>query len=42
MPDDAIAQTERLLDQTGGLGAFLIQAHDWADPRATKANAAQS
>jgi limonene 1,2-monooxygenase len=35
-PDMAIAQIERLLDQTGGLGTFLIQAHDWADPVATR------
>jgi limonene 1,2-monooxygenase len=35
-PDMAIAQIERLLEQTGGLGSFLIQAHDWADPAATR------
>jgi limonene 1,2-monooxygenase len=34
-PEMAIAQIERLLEQTGGLGTFLIQAHDWADPAAT-------
>lgn len=34
-PEMAIEQIERLLDQTGGLGTFLIQAHDWADPAAT-------
>jgi limonene 1,2-monooxygenase len=35
-PDMAIKQIERLIDQTGGLGTFLIQAHDWADPEATR------
>jgi limonene 1,2-monooxygenase len=34
-PDMAIRQIERLLEQTGGLGTFLIQAHDWADKAAT-------
>lgn len=34
-PDQAIAQIERLLAQTGGFGALLVQAHDWADPAAT-------
>ena len=34
-PDKAIAQIERLLEQTGGFGAVLVQAHDWADPAAT-------
>jgi limonene 1,2-monooxygenase len=30
-PDDAIAQIERLEKQTGGFGAFLTMANDWAD-----------
>jgi limonene 1,2-monooxygenase len=34
-PDMAIEQIERLMDQTGGIGTFLIQAHDWANPAAT-------
>lgn len=35
-PEMAIEQVQRLLDQTGGFGCFLIQAHDWADPEATR------
>ena len=34
-PDDAIAQIERLAKQSGGFGAFLLMAHEWADPEAT-------
>ncbi len=34
-PDDAAAQLERLEKQTAGYGAFLLMAHDWADPHAT-------
>jgi limonene 1,2-monooxygenase len=34
-PEMAVAQIERLVEQTGGLGTFLIQAHDWANPAAT-------
>ena len=34
-PDDAIAQVERLQKQSGGFGAMLLQAHDWANPQAT-------
>ncbi len=34
-PDMAIEKIESLLEQTGGLGTFLIQAHDWANPAAT-------
>jgi limonene 1,2-monooxygenase len=30
-PDDAIAQLERLQKQSGGFGAFLFMANDWAD-----------
>ncbi len=35
-PELAIAQIERLIEQTGGFGTFLIQAHDWADQAATR------
>jgi limonene 1,2-monooxygenase len=30
-PEDAIAQIERLEAQSGGFGAFLMMAHNWAD-----------
>lgn len=35
-PDMVIEKIEALIEQTGGLGCFLIQAHDWADPAATR------
>ena len=35
-PDDAIAQLERLEEQSGGFGAFLHMAVNWADWAATK------
>jgi len=35
-PDDAVAQMERLDKQSGGFGAFLHLAHNWADWDATK------
>lgn len=35
-PDDAIAQIERLRAQSGGFGAFLQMAHNWADWEQTK------
>jgi limonene 1,2-monooxygenase len=35
-PDDAIAQLERLEEQSGGFGCFLQLAHNWADWDATK------
>jgi limonene 1,2-monooxygenase len=35
-PDDAIAQIERLQEESGGFGAFLIMATDWADWAQTK------
>ena len=35
-PDDAIAQIERLQNQSGGFGAFLQMAHNWADFDNTK------
>jgi len=34
-PDDAIRQIERLRDQSGGFGAFLVFGHEWADRDAT-------
>ena len=35
-PDMAVAQIERLLKQSnGGFGAYLMLAHNWADPAAT-------
>jgi limonene 1,2-monooxygenase len=30
-PDDAIAQIERLAQQSGGFGKYLLMAHEWAD-----------
>lgn len=30
-PDDAIAQIERLAEQSGGFGTFLTMAQEWAD-----------
>ena len=35
-PDDAAAQMEKLWEQSGGFGAFLFMAHDWADFEQTK------
>jgi limonene 1,2-monooxygenase len=35
-PDELIAQIERLVEQSGGFGAFLGFGHDWATPAATK------
>ena len=34
-PDDLVKQLTRLEEQTGGFGAFLVTAHDWADREAT-------
>jgi limonene 1,2-monooxygenase len=34
-PDQAAAQVQRLIDQSGGYGTFLFMAHDWADREAT-------
>ena len=31
--DDAGAQVERLVKQSGGFGAMLLLAHEWANPR---------
>jgi limonene 1,2-monooxygenase len=34
--DDAVAQIERLQKQSdGGFGAYLLLAHEWANPTAT-------
>lgn len=35
-PDDAIAQIQRLEEQSGGFGAFLQMAHNWADREQTQ------
>jgi limonene 1,2-monooxygenase len=35
-PDDAIAQIERLREQSGGFGTFLLMGHEWADTAATR------
>ncbi len=35
-PDDAVAQIEKLVKQSGGFGTFLLLAHDCADPERTK------
>src|SRR5207247_745643 len=34
-PEMAVAQIQRLRDQSGGFGSFLFMAHDWADREAT-------
>ena len=34
-PAMAIAQIERLAEQSGGFGTFLLMAHEWADREAT-------
>ncbi|MEY2399699.1 MAG: limonene 1,2-monooxygenase [Actinomycetota bacterium] len=34
-PEQAIAQVQRLIDQSGGFGTFLFMAHEWADREAT-------
>ena len=34
-PDDAIAQIHKLEKQTGGFGALILFAHEWADLRAS-------
>jgi limonene 1,2-monooxygenase len=34
-PDDAIEYIQRLVDQSGGFGTFLLLGHDWASPEAT-------
>lgn len=37
-PEMAVAQIQRLIDQSGGFGTYLFMGHDWADPRATVAS----
>jgi limonene 1,2-monooxygenase len=34
--DDAIAQVQRLRDQSGGFGTFLVMGQEWADTAATR------
>jgi limonene 1,2-monooxygenase len=34
-PDDLIAHIDRLQDESGGFGTFLVLGHDWADRAAT-------
>jgi len=34
-PDMAVAQLERLIEQSGGFGTYLFMAHEWADREAT-------
>jgi limonene 1,2-monooxygenase len=34
-PEQAVAQLQRLHEQSGGFGTYLLLAHDWADPQAT-------
>jgi limonene 1,2-monooxygenase len=34
--EDAIAQIERLQDQSGGFGSYLLMGHEWADTDATR------
>jgi limonene 1,2-monooxygenase len=34
-PEMAVAQINRLIDQSGGFGTFLLMAHEWADREAT-------
>jgi limonene 1,2-monooxygenase len=34
-PEMAVAQIERLVDQSGGFGTYLFMAHEWADRQAT-------
>ena len=35
-PEDAAAKIQALVDQSGGFGAFLFMAHNWADWTATR------
>lgn len=34
--EDAAAQVQRLVEQSGGFGAMMLLAHEWANPQATK------
>lgn len=38
-PDQARAQVQRLVDQSGGFGCMLQMGHEWANPAATKRSA---
>ncbi len=33
-PDDAVAQLERLIKQSGGFGCYMLMANDWAERQA--------
>jgi limonene 1,2-monooxygenase len=33
--DDAVAQIDRLVKQSGGFGCYMLLAHEWANPAAT-------
>lgn len=35
-PDEAIEQIDRLMKQSKGFGSFLLLAHEWANPEATR------
>jgi limonene 1,2-monooxygenase len=37
-PEMAVAQIERLVEQSGGFGTYLFMAHEWADRQATLAS----
>lgn len=37
-PEMAVAQIERLIEQSGGFGTYLFMAHEWADRQATLAS----
>jgi limonene 1,2-monooxygenase len=37
-PAMAVAQIERLVEQSGGFGTYLFMAHEWADRKATLAS----
>ena len=37
-PEMAVAQIQRLIDQSGGFGTYLFMAHEWADRQATLAS----
>ena len=34
--EDARKQVQKLMDQSGGFGAMLLLAHEWANPEATR------
>lgn len=37
-PEMAVAQIDRLIEQSGGFGTYLFMAHEWADRQATLAS----